>query len=62
MYYLLIKGLYKPYNLIKTFFFSLQLREDGKGQKKKAQIAETGTASGNNKGKRSRRKTENVSR
>ncbi|XP_070772139.1 transmembrane protein 131-like [Enoplosus armatus] len=39
----------------------VELKEDGKGQKKKAQSAETGTASGNNKGKRSRRKTENVS-
>ncbi|XP_029288734.1 LOW QUALITY PROTEIN: transmembrane protein 131-like [Cottoperca gobio] len=39
----------------------IELREDGKGQKKKVQSAETGTASGNNKGKRSRRKTENVS-
>lgn len=39
----------------------MELREDGKGQKKKAQSTETGTASGNNKGKRSRRKTENVS-
>ncbi|XP_068445189.1 transmembrane protein 131-like isoform X1 [Clinocottus analis] len=38
----------------------MELREDNKGQKKKAQSAETGTASGNNKGKRSRRKTENV--
>ncbi|XP_035516079.1 transmembrane protein 131-like isoform X2 [Morone saxatilis] len=38
-----------------------KLREDGKGQKKKAQSAETGPASGNNKGKRSRRKAENVS-
>ncbi|XP_019130464.2 transmembrane protein 131-like isoform X3 [Larimichthys crocea] len=39
----------------------MELREDGKGQKKKAQNAETGAAAGNNKGKRSRRKTENVS-
>ncbi|KAK5865755.1 hypothetical protein PBY51_020000 [Eleginops maclovinus] len=39
----------------------IELREESKGQKKKAQSAETGTASGNNKGKRSRRKTENVS-
>ncbi|XP_039657934.1 transmembrane protein 131-like isoform X2 [Perca fluviatilis] len=39
----------------------MELREDGKGQKKKTQSSETGTASGNNKGKRSRRKTENVS-
>ncbi|XP_023149320.2 transmembrane protein 131-like isoform X3 [Amphiprion ocellaris] len=39
----------------------LELREDGKGQKKKAQSTETGAAPGNNKGKRSRRKTENVS-
>ncbi|XP_037328273.2 transmembrane protein 131-like isoform X1 [Pungitius pungitius] len=39
----------------------MELREDSKGQKKKAQCAETGTASGNNKAKRSRRKTENVS-
>ncbi|XP_030273959.1 transmembrane protein 131-like isoform X1 [Sparus aurata] len=39
----------------------MELREDVKGQKKKAQSTETGSASGNNKGKRSRRKTENVS-
>ncbi|XP_070683632.1 transmembrane protein 131-like isoform X2 [Pempheris klunzingeri] len=39
----------------------MELREDGKGQKKKTQNAETVTAAGNNKGKRSRRKTENVS-
>ncbi|KAI3352497.1 hypothetical protein L3Q82_005447 [Scortum barcoo] len=39
----------------------MELRDYGKGQKKKAQSAETGTALGNNKGKRSRRKTENVS-
>ncbi|XP_069545848.1 transmembrane protein 131-like isoform X2 [Brachyistius frenatus] len=39
----------------------LELREDGKGQKKKVQSTETGTAPGNNKGKRSRRKTEIVS-
>ncbi|XP_018558740.1 transmembrane protein 131-like [Lates calcarifer] len=39
----------------------LELREDGKGQKKKAQSTETGTAPGNNKGKRSRRKIENIS-
>ncbi|XP_078119889.1 transmembrane protein 131-like isoform X1 [Sander vitreus] len=39
----------------------MELREDGKGQKKKAPSSETGPASGNNKGKRSRRKTENVS-
>ncbi|XP_038568921.1 transmembrane protein 131-like isoform X3 [Micropterus salmoides] len=39
----------------------VELREDGKGQKKKAQSTEPGTASGNNKGKRSRRKTENAS-
>ncbi|XP_060912178.1 transmembrane protein 131-like isoform X1 [Labrus mixtus] len=39
----------------------MELREDGKGQKKKAQSAETGTVPVNNKGKRSRRKTENVS-
>nr|XP_040042013.1 transmembrane protein 131-like isoform X1 [Gasterosteus aculeatus aculeatus] len=38
----------------------MELREDSKGQKKKAQCAETGTASGTNKGKRSRRKAENV--
>ncbi|XP_026215381.1 transmembrane protein 131-like isoform X2 [Anabas testudineus] len=37
----------------------LELREE-KGQKKKAQSAETCTAPGNTKGKRSRRKTENV--
>ncbi|XP_028292668.1 transmembrane protein 131-like, partial [Gouania willdenowi] len=36
-------------------------REDGKSQKKKALSIETGTAPGNNKGKRSRRKTENIS-
>ncbi|XP_070834113.1 transmembrane protein 131-like isoform X1 [Chaetodon trifascialis] len=39
----------------------MELGDDGKSQKKKAQSAETGAASGNNKGKRSRRKTENVS-
>ncbi|TKS68446.1 Transmembrane protein 131-like [Collichthys lucidus] len=39
----------------------MELREDGKGQKKKAQNVETSAAAGNNKGKRSRRKTENVS-
>ncbi|KAM7419551.1 hypothetical protein PAMA_016589 [Pampus argenteus] len=40
----------------------LELREDGKGQKKKVQSAEIGTVSGNNnKGKKSRRKIENVS-
>ncbi|KAL7404333.1 hypothetical protein ABVT39_013269 [Epinephelus coioides] len=39
----------------------MELREDGKGQKKKAQSAEAGAAPGSNKGKRSRRKTENVS-
>ncbi|XP_062244055.1 transmembrane protein 131-like isoform X2 [Platichthys flesus] len=39
----------------------LELREDTKGQKKKAQSIETGTALGNNKGKRNRRKTEAVS-
>ncbi|XP_026158393.1 transmembrane protein 131-like isoform X2 [Mastacembelus armatus] len=39
----------------------LELRENGKGQKKKPQIAETSIAPGNSKGKRSRRKTENVS-
>lgn len=44
------------------FYFLLQLREDGKGQKKKALSAECGAASGNNKGKRSRRKAENTSR
>jgi len=43
-------------------FFCLQLREESKGQKKKAPSAETGTASGNNKGRSRRRKTENVSR
>ncbi|XP_029910115.1 transmembrane protein 131-like isoform X2 [Myripristis murdjan] len=32
-------------------------REDGKAQKKKVQCTDTGTAIGNNKGKRSRRKT-----
>ncbi|XP_041838526.1 transmembrane protein 131-like isoform X2 [Melanotaenia boesemani] len=36
----------------------LELRDDGKGQKKKVQSTETGTAAGNNKGKRSRRKTD----
>nr|XP_043883962.1 transmembrane protein 131-like isoform X2 [Solea senegalensis] len=36
-------------------------KDDGKGQKKKAQSTEVGTAPGNNKGKRSRRKTENNS-
>lgn len=41
--------------------FCLQLREDEKVQKKKAQGAETPSFPGN-KGKRSRRKTENVSR
>ncbi|XP_034544455.1 transmembrane protein 131-like isoform X3 [Notolabrus celidotus] len=39
----------------------MECRENEKGQKKKAQSAETGTVSGNNKGKRSRRKTENAS-
>ncbi|XP_023273181.1 transmembrane protein 131-like [Seriola lalandi dorsalis] len=39
----------------------LVLRDDGKGQKKNAPSTETGTAPGNNKGKRSRRKTENIS-
>ncbi|KAF7223490.1 KIAA0922-like protein [Nothobranchius furzeri] len=39
----------------------VQLREDGKDQKKKALNAETGTSTGNNKGKRSRRKTDNIS-
>nr|XP_046273914.1 transmembrane protein 131-like isoform X2 [Scatophagus argus] len=45
----------------------MELRVDEKGQKKKTvqrlglQSAETGSASGNNKGKRSRRKTETVS-
>lgn len=38
----------------------LEQTEDGKGQKKKAQIIETGAAPGNNKGKRNRRKTENI--
>ncbi|XP_033480258.1 transmembrane protein 131-like isoform X2 [Epinephelus lanceolatus] len=38
-----------------------ELREDCKGQKKKAQSAEAGAAPGSNKGKRSRRKTEHVS-
>ncbi|XP_006796200.1 transmembrane protein 131-like isoform X1 [Neolamprologus brichardi] len=38
----------------------VELRDDCKGQKKKAQSTESGTAAGN-KGKRSRRKTENVS-
>ncbi|XP_032391772.1 transmembrane protein 131-like isoform X2 [Etheostoma spectabile] len=46
---------------VKRDISEMELREDGKGQKKKAQSSETGTASGNNKGKRSRRKTENVS-
>ncbi|XP_059199246.1 transmembrane protein 131-like [Centropristis striata] len=40
---------------------AMELREDGKGQKKKAQSTETGPAPGNNKGKRSRRKAETVS-
>ncbi|XP_071770565.1 transmembrane protein 131-like [Centroberyx gerrardi] len=35
----------------------LEPREDGKAQKKKVQNTETGTATGNNKGNRSRRKT-----
>ncbi|KAM3864937.1 transmembrane protein 131-like [Diretmus argenteus] len=35
----------------------LEPREDGKAQKKKAQSTETGTALGNNKGKKSRRKS-----
>ncbi|TNN52661.1 Transmembrane protein 131-like [Liparis tanakae] len=39
----------------------MELREESKGQKKKAPSAETGTASGNNKGRSRRRKTENVS-
>ncbi|KAM8878439.1 transmembrane protein 131-like isoform 2-T2 [Spinachia spinachia] len=39
----------------------MELREESKGQKKKAQCAETGAALGNNKGKRSRRKTEHFS-
>ncbi|XP_068177838.1 transmembrane protein 131-like isoform X3 [Antennarius striatus] len=39
----------------------MELIEDGKGQKKKAQSAEPGAASGNNRGKRSRRKTDTVS-
>ncbi|CAJ1052600.1 transmembrane protein 131-like isoform X2 [Xyrichtys novacula] len=38
----------------------MELRENEKGQKKKVQSAETGTASGNNKGKSRRRKTETV--
>lgn len=42
-------------------FFLCKLRENEKGQKKKAQNAEAGTVTGNNKGKRSRRKTENAS-
>lgn len=41
--------------------FCQQMREDEIGQKKKAQGAETPAFPGN-KGKRSRRKTENVSR
>lgn len=39
----------------------VELRDDSKALKKKAQSTESGTAAGNNKGKRSRRKTENVS-
>ncbi|XP_028263322.1 transmembrane protein 131-like isoform X2 [Parambassis ranga] len=39
----------------------LELRDDDKGQRKTAQSPESGTAPGNNKGKRSRRKAENVS-
>ncbi|KAM9314140.1 LOW QUALITY PROTEIN: transmembrane protein 131-like [Pholidichthys leucotaenia] len=39
----------------------LELTEECKGQKKKTQSTETGAAAGNNKGKRSRRKMENVS-
>uniref|UniRef100_A0A1A7XUK2 KIAA0922 n=1 Tax=Iconisemion striatum TaxID=60296 RepID=A0A1A7XUK2_9TELE len=39
----------------------VQLGEDGKDQKKKALNADNGTSTGNNKGKRSRRKTDNVS-
>ncbi|XP_074549951.1 transmembrane protein 131-like isoform X2 [Halichoeres trimaculatus] len=39
----------------------MELRENEKGQKKKAQNAEAGTVTGNNKGRRSRRKTENAS-
>ncbi|XP_047433847.1 transmembrane protein 131-like isoform X2 [Mugil cephalus] len=38
----------------------LELREETKSQKKKAPSAETGAPAGNNKGRRSRRKTENV--
>lgn len=45
-----------------TVSFTQQLREDEKGQKKKAQSAETLAFPGNSKGKRSRRKTENISR
>ncbi|XP_067353753.1 transmembrane protein 131-like isoform X2 [Channa argus] len=40
---------------------SEQERREEKGQKKKIESAETGTAAGNAKGKKSRRKTENVS-
>ncbi|XP_012729310.2 LOW QUALITY PROTEIN: transmembrane protein 131-like [Fundulus heteroclitus] len=39
----------------------IQFEEDAKDQKKKVVNAETGPAAGNNKGKRSRRKTDNVS-
>ncbi|XP_030592593.1 transmembrane protein 131-like isoform X3 [Archocentrus centrarchus] len=39
----------------------VELRDDSKALKKKSQSTESGTAAGNNKGKRSRRKTENVS-
>ncbi|KAM9770093.1 transmembrane protein 131-like isoform 1-T1 [Menidia menidia] len=39
----------------------LELCEDTKGQKKKAQSAETAATGGNNKGKKSRRKAEGVS-
>lgn len=41
--------------------FAIEPKEEEKGQKKQAQSAETLTASGNNKGKRSRRKAETVS-
>lgn len=52
------KGNTTGFNL---FFSHSKLRDDDKGQRKTAQSPESGTAPGN-KGKRSRRKAENVSR
>lgn len=49
-------------NLSQFIFAQVQYGEDGKNQKKKALNTESSTATENNKGKRSRRKTENVSR